>query len=408
MADELDVWLYGIRVASVRRQGGRLRLAYTDDAFERFPLGAPLLSMSLPLTSGPHSQGVVRPFLDGLLPEGESRAVVANDFGVYRDDTFGLVRALGRECAGAVVIQPAGEGPPPPATTLTAERLSETDIESLVADLRSAPLGVGERVRISLAGVQEKLLLTRMPDGSWGRPVDGTPSTHIIKPAIDRFPGSVENEAFCMRLARNLELPCASVETMMVGDRKVLVVQRYDRAVAADGSVERIHQEDMCQALSIVADRKYESDGGPSLRQIAELLQVATRPDSLEALLRAVTLNVAIGNDDAHGKNFSLLHDPQGVIRLAPLYDLLSTSVYDVSNQLAMFIDTVQRMERVTSDRIVNEAVGWGMSANRARGIVEDLIDRIPLAADHAAEKTEGLSPAVIEVVESQIKHLGP
>lgn len=405
MADELAVWLYGIRTATVDQERGRLRLVYTEEALDRYPLGVPLLSLSLPLTPRRYTHGVVRPFLDGLLPEGEARQAVANDFDVLRDDTYGLIRALGRDCAGALVILPADEPAPPLPTTLTAERLSDAEISELVANLRSAPLGVGGRVRISLAGVQEKLLLTRMPDDSWGSPVDGTPSTHILKPEIDRFPNTIENEAFCMRLARNLGVPVAGVETTVVNGRRLIVVERYDRIVDADGSVQRIHQEDFCQATGTLPDKKYEEDGGPSLRRIAEILQAVASPDSLELLLRAVTVNAVIANGDAHGKNFSLLHDPSGALKLAPLYDLMSTRVYG-DHRLAMYIDTVQRTDRLTVDRIVNEADRWGMSRRRAVEIVADILDRVPAAAEAARDETDGLPTEIPAVVDSQLAQL--
>lgn len=405
MAGELAVWLYGIRVASIDQERGRFRLAYTQEALRRYPLGVPLLSLRLPLTPRRYTHGVVRPFLEGLLPEGEARQAVANDFNVLRDDTYGLIRALGRDCAGALVIQPADEPAPSAPTTLTAERLSDAEIGDLVANLRSAPLGVGERVRLSLAGVQEKLLLTLMPDGTWGRPVDGTPSTHILKPEIDRFPNTVENEAFSMRLARNLGLPVARVDTTTIDGRRIIVVERYDRTVHADGSVERIHQEDFCQATGVLPDKKYEEGGGPSLYRIAGILQAAASPHSLELLLRAVVVNVLIANGDAHGKNFSLLHDPSGALRPAPLYDLMSTLVYG-DDRLAMRIDNVHRTNRVTADRIVNEATWWGMSRRIAVAIVADVLDRLPAAAGAARDETEGLSSDISAVVDSQLAQL--
>jgi serine/threonine-protein kinase HipA len=196
VADELAVWLYGDRVATIDRDRGRPRLVYTEDALSRYELGTPLLSLSLPVSERRYTQGIVRPFIDGLLPEGESRKSIARDVSVRADDTYGLIRELGRDCAGAVVIQPADEPPPPTPTTVTAEALTPDDVATLVGNLRNAPLGAGGRVRVSLAGVQEKLLLTRMPDGKWGRPVDGTPSTHILKPEIAAYPKTVENEAF--------------------------------------------------------------------------------------------------------------------------------------------------------------------------------------------------------------------
>jgi len=274
VANGLAVWLAGVRVAEINQERRRLRLMYTEGALQQYELGVPLLSLSLPLTNQRYAHGVVRAFLDGLLPEGEARQAIARDVGVDRDDTYGLIRAVGRDCAGALVIQPDDEPAPPLPMTLTAEPLTDTEIADLVANLRSAPLGVGGRVRLSLAGVQEKLLLTRMPDGQWGRPVDGTPSTHLLKPEIAGFPNTVENEAFCMRLAKLLDLPAADVETTVVNGRKLIVVKRYDRVVPPDGSVQRLHQEDFCQATGVPPDRKYQEDGGPSL---AGLRPIPTR-----------------------------------------------------------------------------------------------------------------------------------
>ena len=405
MADALAIWLSEVRVAVVDQERGRLRLSYTTEALDRYPLGVPLLSLSLPLTSERYTQGVVRPFLDGLLPEGDSRRAVAADFNLRASDTYGLIRAIGRDCAGALVIQPDGEPPPRQPTTLTAAPISDAELADLVANLRSAPLGVAARVRVSLAGVQEKLLLTRMPDGSWGRPVDGTPSTHILKPEIAEYPNTVQNEEFCLRAAQHLGLPVPSVDTTTVNGRRLLIVERYDRIVHSDGAVERIHQEDFCQATGIHPDKKYEEDGGPSLQRLAEILQATASADSLELLLRAVTVNVLVGNGDAHAKNFSLLHDTSGALRLAPLYDLLSTLVYG-DDRLAMYIDNVHRTDRVTADRIVNEATRWGMSRRRAAGIIGDVLERVPAAAEAARDETDDLPDDVPAIVDSQLTQL--
>ena len=405
MATELGVWLYGSMVATISQERGRLRLAYTEDALNRYDLGFPLLSLSLPLTRERYTHLPVRAFLDGLLPEGEARQAIARDVGVRQEDTYGLVQALGRDCAGAVVIQPADEPVQAQPTTLTARPLTGTEVAELVANLREAPLGTGGRVRISLAGVQEKLLLTRMPDGSWGQPVDGTPSTHILKPEIARYPSTVENEAFCMRVAGHLGLSVASVETTAVNGRKLIVVERFDRVIHADGSIDRLHQEDFCQATAAHPSQKYEEDGGPSLKRVADILQAVALSGSVESLLRAVTLNVLIGNGDAHAKNFSLLHEPSGAIRLAPLYDLMSTLFYG-DDRLALFIDNVRRTDRVTAGRVINEASGWGMSRRRAAEIVADVLEQMPAAAAAAMAETQGLPPEIPEIIATQLSRM--
>jgi serine/threonine-protein kinase HipA len=401
MADALAVWLCGSHVATVEQERGRVRLTYTDEALETFPLGTPLLSLSLPLREERYTQGVVLPFLDGLLPEGAPRRAAAEDFNVPASGTYALIRELGRECAGAVVIQPDMEPPPPQPRTSTAQRLSETEIAELVRNLRSAPLGVAERVRISLAGVQEKLVLTRMPDGSWGSPVDGTPSTHILKPELAEYPKIVENEAFCMRFAKHLGLRVADVQTTTIGGRRLLVVERYDRVVQDDGSVERIHQEDMCQARGIPPLKKYQEDGGPSLWTIADVVQTAAEPQAVETLLRMTTVNVLVGNGDAHGKNFSILHERSGGLRLTPLYDVLSTLHYG-QDRLAMYIDDVRRTNRVTRERLINEAKTWSLSERRASAVIADLLERAPAALESAVEETPELPGEIPTLVTAQ------
>jgi serine/threonine-protein kinase HipA len=402
---ELAVWQQGIQVALIWQERRRLRLRYTDDALERYALGRPIFSVGLPLTPERYTHLPVRAFLDGLLPEGEARIAVAQDIGVRPDDTFGLIRALGRDCAGAIVVQPIDEPPPPQPTISTARPLTEAEIAELVANLREAPLGIGSRVRMSLAGVQEKLLLTRLADGQWGQPVDATPSTHILKPEVTRYPGTVENEAFCMRLAKHLELDVAEVETTAANGRKLMVVRRYDRVVHPDGSIERLHQEDFCQATGTPPSQKYEDDGGPSLKRIADILQFVAGPGETEALLRATVLNVLIGNGDAHGKNFSLLYDSRGM-RLAPLYDLASTLYYIEEERLAMYIDNVRRIQLVTPERLVKEAVSWGLSRQLAIEIVADVLERAPPAITAAAEETDNLPRQLLRLVRSQSERL--
>ena len=405
MEDELSVWLYGARVAVIGRERDRLRLTYSEEALSTYPLGTPLLSLSLPVSSRRYTHGVVRPFLDGLLPEGTSRRAIAYDLHVNASDTYGLIRLLGRDCAGAMVIQPSGDLAPPLASTTTAEPLSTEDINELVRNLKSAPLGVGGRVRISLAGVQDKLVLTRMRDGNWGRPVDATPSTHILKPEIAAFPDTVQNEAFCMRVAKHLGLNVASVDTTQIGGHALLVVERYDRVIGADGTVRRIHQEDFCQATGVAPEQKYQEDGGPSLSRIAGILRDLGPPGSLERLLEAVTLNVLIGNGDAHGKNFSLLHADHGALTLAPLYDLMCTLYYG-DDRLAMYIDTVHQTNQVTAARIVNEATQWGMSQKRATDVVVELLKKVPAALGLARDETPGVPAKLVAVIKRQLKQL--
>jgi serine/threonine-protein kinase HipA len=409
----LAVWLNALQVAIVERERrGKLSLSYTEQALAAFPGGTPLLSLDLVLQRRGYPNARTVAFLDGLLPEGEPRRAVAAELDLPASDVFGLLAAIGRDCAGALVIQPEDDPPPPAPTTAKAEPLHADELADLVANLRSAPLGIDRNVRLSLGGVQEKLLLARRPDGTWGRPVGGIPSTHILKPEIERLgragrpADTVENEHFCMRLAHHLGLVVAATEMVLVDERPVLVVERYDRVVAPDGTVRRVHQEDLCQAFGLPPGRKYESDGGPTLERVAGLLSEAAAPGAVEDFLRALVLNLAIGNCDAHAKNFSLLHSESGVLALAPLYDLISARLYPLADRLAMYVDTVQRSDGVTDARVVAEAARWGIGRAGAAEIVADTLERLPGAVTGVAEETAGVPEALVELVLGRVRRL--
>ena len=154
------------------------------------------------------------------------------------------------------------------------------------------------------------------------------------------------------------------------------------------------------------ARNKYQEDAGPSLAAIARVLQGVARNEDTETFLRALTLNVAIGNCDAHAKNFSLLHTESGALRLAPLYDLMSTRLYPVDDKLAMYVDTVQKADRVTSERIVNEATSWGLRRQLAEDVVGDVLARIPQAAASAADEAADVPAKLVQLVLNRTKRL--
>lgn len=401
--EPLAVWLDGEHVATLELRRG-LRLAYTDLAVRRWPLNTPVVSLSMPVSTRPYLDRRAAPFFDGLLPEGEIRRMLAYDLGLAEDDTFGLLHALGRECAGALVLAPLSEGAPPPASLDQAERVSDEEVARRLAAVRTAPLGVDARVRVSLAGAQGKLLLTRLADGSWALPVNGAPSTHILKPAVPGLDGSVENEAFCMRLAARVGLDVAHVEVAHFAGRPVLVIERFDRDVTATGHVRRRHQEDACQALSVPVRRKYEEDGGPSLRKLAALLHRWPAPGSAPLdLLCAVLFTAVVGDADRHGKNVAFLHGDDGQIRLAPLYDTMSTRFYPhVSSVLGMFVNGVREIDALRPADFVAEARAWGLGAVATRDAVDAVLGALPAAITAEAEASAWAPPPLIEFLSAR------
>ena len=298
------------------------------------------LSASLPKRAEPFTRRECRPFFSGLLPEESQRDAAAKALGVSRANDFALLDRLGGDVAGALQILPRSEIPTKRAPDQQPIPLDDAGLIRVLDALPVRPLLAGEQgLSLSLAGAQSKVPVV-LADGALALPAPGQPTTHILKPSIWRFTATTENEAFVMRLAAAIGLEVAPVEAHIVQDRRFLLVQRYDRAIGADGIVYRIHQEDFCQALGVPPETKYASEGGPTFKDCFALLRrVSVRPavDVLK-LLDAVIFNVIAGNADAHGKNFSILYDTEGP-RLAPLYDLLATVAYpDLSPKFAMKI----------------------------------------------------------------------
>lgn len=411
--EPLNVWLHGVAVARVAQvRSGKLTLEYTREALSRWSLNTPVLSVSLPLREKRYSPGAATPYLEGLLPEGDARTVLERHFQIRRGDTFGLLAAIGRDCAGAVVVQPESE-PPPSASRGYVEWVGDEEVARLVRDLPVHPLGAGDDVRVSLAGQQPKLLLVRDPEHGWGVPRSGHPSTHLLKPEDQRYPAMAANEAFCLGVARELGLTSIRAEVFELDGRPVLVVPRYDRVREGDGELRRVHQEDVCQALAVdvgLGDRKYEAFGGPGLVDVATLLdRFNGMVGQLDRLTEITAFTVVVGNADAHGRNLSLLHPGDGTVELAPLYDVVSTIAYPtvptpdgqrpVSTDLAMRVNGRASIHEVTPRDVAEEASAWDYAHRRAVARIEGLLERVPDAVAAAVEATPGLPDEVPERV---------
>ncbi len=387
----LTVWWDGAVVGSLTTdRHGAMRFAYDGDWVAN--LSAAALSVSLPKRLEPFSPRECRPFFEGLLPEGAQRDAVAGALGVSRANEFALLERLGGEVAGALTLWPAGETPPSHEAAGPAAVLSDDDLAALLTRLDTRPFLAGTRgLRLSLAGAQTKMPVV-LANGRIALPAPGQPTTHILKPPIARFEATTENELFAMRLAASLGLDAAQVEPFTVSDgRSCLLIARYDRRPGPDGAVRRLHQEDFCQALGVVAGRKYAAEGGPGFRQCFDLVRRACARPAVEVLklLDAAIVQVLLGNADAHGKNYSLLYREDG-IAIAPLYDLLSTVAYpDLSPSFAMKVArraTLQELRRGDWQRF---AAGTGLGAPIVRRRVTELA---ALALDRVEAVTDGMA----------------
>lgn len=320
----LAVYLHGERVGLLEQKEGEL-LQFTYDSAWLAKSGVSPLSHSLPLQSEAFPAKKARPFFAGLLPEEEPRKIVAKILGISEANDFAMLERIGGECAGAVQLLPA-ETNPTEQSSIPPHEFSASELEQIVAELPRRPLLAGrDGLRLSLAGAQDKLpVLIR--DGRICLPLDNTPSSHILKPEPARFSGLAANEWLGLTLARAIGLDTPAAEFCVIGQTPCLLIARYDRRLDTNGRIQRIHQEDFCQALGFPPERKYQAENGPTLRHCLELLRTwSTVPArDIPAFIDGLIFNILLGNADAHAKNYSLLYI-DGERRLAPFYDLVST-----------------------------------------------------------------------------------
>lgn len=336
----LNVLYHGQKVGELHQTDtGRLGFVY-DNAWLASD-NPRAISKSLPLRTEAFAERECIGYFGGLLPEENNRDIIAKNLGITSRNDFAMLREIGGECAGAISLleQNAGLGP----QESQYKHLSQTDLEVILLKLPQTPLLAGtDGIRLSLAGAQNKLAIFKDGNG-FAIPLNEAPSSHILKPDSQHFPKLVENEAYCLRLAAQCGLPCAEAEIIDVGKQRCLLIKRYDRYVRDDNLI-RLHQEDFCQALGISSRLKYQNEGGPSLEDSFSLLRDASSQPArdLITLFESVIFNYLIGNNDAHGKNFSLLYSPireRFSARLTPLYDLVCTAYFEgLSPKMAMKI----------------------------------------------------------------------
>jgi len=341
------------------------------------------ISHSLPLRAEPFGIEAER-FFGNLLPEGGVRTAVCRRLGISEDNDFALLRAIGRECAGALrIVEDDGQ----PATPHAYRRLRDADLERW--SISGAYAGaVGDELRLSLAGAQDKLGV-RLDGDQLLLPEHGSPSTHLLKLPHRDFAALPQNEALVLSLARRVGLPTVDAALWTRHGAPLLLVARFDRSVGPP--IRRRHQEDFAQALGLDRRRKYEAEGGPSFHGCLELVREASAsplPDS-RALLRWLAFCAVVGNRDNHAKNLSLLRHDDGRWRLAPFYDLVCTTAYArLSSRLAMTVGGRADAGNLPAVAWHDEARTLGVKPGYLQAVVEEVTVAI----------AEALGPAIGEL----------
>lgn len=425
-ADSLIIWVEGAHAATLSHKEGMFELSYTSQWKDRAYAYA--FSPHLPL--GEMTRGAaVRNFFSNLLPEGNALESLSRAHQVSKHDVFGILKKVGRDCAGALVITEEGQTPETPDLAYQAISMQELNQRIVQARQEDVPLMFwkGKR-RMSLAGVQNKLGVYLTLDESIELPTDAAPTSHILKIGDTRHPDMAANEYFCMQLARavGLDVPDTLFRSL---PEPVLLVQRYDRLwdVSVAGGLRRIHQIDGCQALNLSPEQKYEEPPykyaatgatGVDLVKLAQLCRIPALAQT--ALLNWVLFNYLIGNSDAHAKNISFLvnplrrihqgHELETGIRVAPLYDLVCGTVYGY-HDMAQTIGGESNFALLERSHWTQFASDCAVPEVLLQRLATSLLKRMKtalngVAADVAKETGAGLIPRLHEFVEKQCERL--
>ena len=385
------------------------------------------ISLALPLRRERYRGAPVIAVFDNLLPDSEQiRQRLAQRMQADGSDAFNLLTVIGRDCVGALQFLPDGLSPAP-AGQVTGTALSESEIASMLRNLDNAPLGVDHtrEFRISLAGAQEKTALLYQ-DGTWLLPQSSTATTHILKPQIGHRSGhdlshSVENEFLCNQLLAGLGLAVASSRIVDFEDQRVLVVERFDRHWTTDARLLRLPQEDCCQALGVPPTRRYQSDGGPGILDILELLKGSDTPhEDRKRFLKAQMAFWLLGATDGHAKNFSVFNTTGGGFHLTPLYDVLSAqplldagSLRRTQMKLAMAVGDGMhyRVDEIMPRHFQQSAAKAGLPGTLAAEIAEELLLAFPGVIDDLNSRLppdvpEKLTASITKGVHSRLKRL--
>ena len=410
--EPLNVFLNSRLVGQLRRETSGAIIFQYDRSWLEWQPALPV-SLSLPLREQAYVGAPVLAVFENLLPDNDSlRRQIAVRARAEGTDAYSLLGAIGHDCVGALQFLPSNVQPTP-AGAIDAQPVSGREIGVILDNLATAPLGITEddSFRISIAGAQEKTALLRWKE-RWYKPRGTTPTTHIFKPSIGKLPNgvdltsSVENEYLCLKILNALGLPANKAEMQNFGDRRVLIVERFDRLWTEDQRLLRLPQEDSCQALSVPPNLKYQSDGGPGITDILKLLRGSDEPLSDQrSFLKANIVFWLLGATDGHAKNFSIFLSPGGRFRMTPLYDVISAQPSVDSKQillrqfrLAMAFGTKPhyQIRQIAPRHFFQTADQAGIGRLVVESVIQELLDGAASAVESVVASLPGKFPDAI------------
>lgn len=354
------------------------------------------LSLAMPLQKESFGNKITLSFFENLLPEGEARDVLekSKDF----KGTYELLKNFGNDCAGAIIVSPEEESPFHKNQENRKVKIEMEEIYKAIEEKRSVAEVIANHNPgyLSIAGAQDKFVCI-YENGEFFLPKNGQPTTHIVKVPIYRsgVKESVYNEYYCMKLAHQVGLNVPNCEVLDDKKHPLFIVERYDRKLGPH--VQRIHQQDFCQAQGVVSEQKYEAKGGPGLKDNYHLIKstvtVKRRTKALFDYLDWVCFNLLIGNNDSHSKNISLLLS-EGKIELAPFYDLFCTAIYPTLKRNFSFKvggrDDASRIGKNQFDKVDNE-LGLKLGTMTERALL--MSEKLMKEKDDLAEKIKSELP---------------
>ncbi|MEX1057587.1 MAG: type II toxin-antitoxin system HipA family toxin [Natronospirillum sp.] len=303
MSETLNVYVHNQPAGALTQEQGEYIFNYAHSAAPR-----DFVSLTMPT----RSKGYVLPFLHPVfemhLPEGYLLALIKKQFTkLTATDDFGLLSLLAPNIRGRIQYQPAANSAAKPLELDDLLHPTRGLFEDLVQRfaLRSALSGVQPKV---LAQIENKATL-KLDD-------------YIVKAWGPDYPELALNEYCCMLAVRHAGIPVP--EFHLSEDHSLFIMKRFD--LTSQG--EALGFEDMCVLQAKQRDDKYTGSCEQLAKTIKSFCSPAHKQASLQQYFKMTVLNHRLQNGDAHLKNFGLIYENTASVRLAPAYDIVSTTAY--------------------------------------------------------------------------------